>query len=293
MQIVALLIIVILFSLFAKPKNPKYYRIAVGSIFGIASFCLWLFIRYYAQIFEWSITYTNNALIVLSVFAALLCYLPFIHRINQLGSLILLAMFLVSVFITFTFEHEIKFYIAEISGYFDGKNPIIQTSSNNPSKRFEFKQGGYAVEIPQAWSQNQLNSSNTPYFSLRKNEKPLVEFRPKCLHHFKLALPEIILNLTKAAETQGQLQYEKQCFHWNQDYSACLFRSRKTGDSQATSRWRWFAVNPGLQHGIELDFVVYAVSPAISKDIENIIGSVEIIELPEPRPICFTPAEWM
>jgi hypothetical protein len=210
-----------------------------------------------------------------------------------LGSFILLAVFLVSVFITFTFEHEIKFYIAEVSGYFDGKNPIAKSDSSNPSKRFAFKQGGYAVEIPQTWFQNQLESSSTPYFSLLKDKKTLVEFRPKCLHQLKLALPEIILNLTKAAETQGQLQYEKKCFHWNEDYSACLFRSRGTGDNQATSRWRWFAVNPRLQHGIELDFVVNAVSPAISKDIGNIIGSVETIELPEPRPVCFTPAEWM
>lgn len=180
-----------------------------------------------------------------------------------------------------------------MAGYFDGKNPIVKRINSYQSQRFEFKQGGYAVEIPQEWSQNQLKTSKTPYFSLRRNEKTLAEFRPKCLHQIKLALPEVILNLTKEAGTEDQIKHEKQCFHWEENYAACLIKSNGAGDSQFTSRWRWFAVNAKLQHGIELDFVVYGVSLAIFKDIENIINSVETIKLPEPRPVCFTPAEWM
>jgi hypothetical protein len=56
-----------------------------------------------------------------------------------------LAAFLVSFFITFSFEHEIKFYIADMAGYFDGKNPIVKRINSYQSQRFEFKQGGYAV----------------------------------------------------------------------------------------------------------------------------------------------------
>jgi hypothetical protein len=293
MQIAALLIIVLIFAIFAKPKNPKYYRIAIGSIFGIAFFCIWLFFRYYAQIFAWSDLHTNAGLVTLGVACAIVCSLPWINRINQLGALSLLAVFLISLFVTFAFEHEIKFFIADKASYFDGENPITQHRDNTQTTRFEFKQGGYALEIPQGWTKRQRKDGISTYFTLSGDKNRLAELRLKCFHQLKLALPEIILTIENATAADEQVTHEKHCFRWKQDYAACLIRSDREGGSQPTARWRWFAVNPSLQHGIELDFVVYTMSPELTKNIQDIIGSVEPIALPQPRPVCFTPADWI
>lgn len=292
MQLIALLIIVIIVAVFAKPTDAKYFRVAVGSIFGIAYFGLWMFIRYYAQIFEWSDIAISINFVLLSVISGSVCFLPFIIRINQIGSLVLLFLFIITVFMLFTFEHEIKFSIADRAGYFEGENPFVKNENkNNESQLFEFKKGGYAIKTPNAWSQHQYKFTGFSYFLLVNNENKLAEFRPKCFHQLKLALPEIVLNVTTQSNSES-IKHEKQCFRWLEGYSACLVRSKKP-EKEVASRWRWFAVNPKLQHGIELDFVVYDNSAYVLKDIESIINSLRVTTLPQPRPVCFTSADWM
>jgi hypothetical protein len=293
MYLIGLLLIILIFYVFAKPKNPKYFRIAVGSIFGIAYFSVWRFIQYYAQIFEWSDTTVGISFAVLGIISALICCLPFILRINSIGAPILLATFLLTVLLSYSFEREIKFYIAERAGYFDDQNPVpLQNLGNDNSRRFVFKQGGYSINIPNTWSKHQYKTPDFPYFLLKNNKAKVAEFRPRCMHRSKLALPEMVFNLMTQSGTESQAIYNKQCFRWQDNYSACLVRSKHVEETQTTTRWRWMAVNSEIQHGIELDFVIYNDTNSVRKQIEKMIGSVRVTTLPEPRPQCLTPAEW-
>jgi hypothetical protein len=293
MYLIGLLLIVLIFYIFARPENPKHYRIVVGAIFGIAYFSGWRFIQYYAQIFEWSESAVGISFAVLGIVAALICSLPFILRINYLGAPILLAAFLLSVLLSYSFEYEIKSYIADRAGYFDNENPVPrQNMDNSNSRRFVFKQGGYSIRIPNTWTQHQYKSSDFPYFLLQNNKAKIAEFRPRCLHQSRLTLPEIVLNSTAQSDTEFQVMHNKRCFQWQDSYSACLIKIKHEEKTPATARWRWIAVNPKIQHGIELDFVIYNDSERVSKQIEKTISSLRVEALPEPRPQCLTPAEW-
>lgn len=293
MNIIALIIIVILVSLLAKPKNATYFRMAAGSIFGIAFFGVWPFVAFLARLLSWSQIELALALTIFGTAVALLSCLPVITRINQIAAAMFVVLFLTCVFLAFAFEKNIKFYLARQAGFFSGQNPVPALVKGGEDRiHFSSAAGRYTVDLPATWSQKTLQPLGLPYFVLSQNDNQLAEFRPKCFHDAKLALPEIVLNIASQKTYASSESITTQCFRWHEQYNACLIRQKYPNGANPAARWRWLAVDATQSQGIELDFLLFTDTARVEQDVQAVIGSLNAIPLTDPHPRCFAVTQW-
>ena len=292
MLIVALLITIILLSIFAKPRNVTNFRMAIGAIYGILFLVVWPYLRFVAEISEVEEQTIMMFVGLLFGLAVVVTFLPVISKIGPFGAASLFSVFVVLIAGSMAFEGQLKNGVAKFSGYFGDENPVKINQYRNTSNQFTSATGAYVINLPPAWQEKRLKDAGFPYFVLSKNSVKQAELRPKCFHGLDVALPEIVQRLKTSALVNGNSELQKKCFTWRDTYDACLVQRAGDNDEQFKSRWQWFAVNYDKPQGIELDFVLYEISENVTSDIEKIISSLEPIPMSTPPPVCLGTIEW-
>ena len=290
MYIAILLILGFILVYIIKPKDKESYRKTVLSLFGIAYFSLWRFIGFYFDIFSTTSIDKNTVFLFLIILVFIISFLPWVSRSTPVKSYSFIAVFVVSVVITFTFEREIKNTIAELGGYYhDLEYNFSDETNKSEVNSFYYKAGGFKINIPASWLKK-TNGSGLVYFIKQSNNKKTAELRPRCFHNTDLTMPEIVNNIISTDKTQGA-KTEKHCSIKNKKLLTCFVRSNNT-NSNMQERWRWLVMNKENRQNMELDTVFYNNNVINSQEVNKIISSFEMNTLAEPLPYCASTIEW-
>jgi len=290
MYIAILLILGFILVYIIKPKDKESYRKTVLSLFGIAYFSLWRFIDFYLNIFPTTSIDKNIVFLFLIILVFIISFLPWVTRSTPVKAYSYIAVFVVSVVITFTFEREIKNIVADLGGYYhDPEYNFSDETNKSKVNTFYYKAGGFKLNVPTGWL-NKTNDSGLVYFIQQSNNKKTAELRPRCFHNTDLTMPEIVNNIISTDKTQGA-KTEKHCSIENKKLLTCFIRSNNT-KSNMQERWRWLVMNKENHQNAELDIVFYSNNVKNKQEVNKIISSFEMKTLAEPLPYCASTIEW-
>jgi len=291
MYIVLLLIVALILVYFSRPKDKESYHKTILAIFGIAYFCIWRFLDFYIESFYPNESFKNIAFLSLMAIAFISGLLPWVIKITQTKAYAFVAIFAVSVLITFGFEKEIKNLIAEWGGYYDDAVPTLALpSKENKTTLYQYEAGGYSINVPGSW-QKKTNESGLDYFIKQTKKNKSAELRPTCFHNTKITLPKIISNIIKSSRNQG-LKTEKYCYKTNNALITCFVRISGMDELNKNERWRWIATDKNQKQNMQLDFVFNGGVLKDKEEANAIIKSFKHIPLSEPLPFCTSSAEW-
>lgn len=291
MKIAILLILALILVYFIKPKDKQSYHKTILAIFGIAYFCIWRFLDFYFDIFTPVEIDKNTAFVSLMVITLIIGFLPWITRTTEIQSYAFVALFVLSIFLTFMFENNIKNVIAERGGYYnDSEYAFTDNTEKKKLNKFYYEAGGFSVEIPDSW-EKQKNELGMIYFTKQKNNTKMAEFRPSCFHNSEFTMPEIINNIIETSLLQG-FKTEKHCSIKNNSLLTCFIRNSDNKESESHERWRLLTMNIEQGQNMELDFV-FEKNSVINKQVaSSIISSFKSTALTEPLPFCARSANW-
>ncbi len=290
MYIALLLIVALILVYFSRPKDKESYHKTILAIFGIAYFCIWRFLDFYLVSFYPEESFQNIAFLSLMAVAFISGLLPWVIKITQIKAYAFVALFAISVLITFVFEKEIKNVIAEWGGYYDDAAPtLVLPSKENKTTLYQHEAGGYSINVPISW-QKKTNESGLDYF-VKQTKNKHTELRPTCFHNTEITLAEIISNIIKTSRNQG-LDTEKHCYKMDNTLLTCFVRNSGMDKSNKNERWRWITTDKNQKQNMQLDFVFSDVQLKDKQEASAIIKSFKSVPLSEPLPYCTSSAEW-
>ena len=290
MQAVSLLILVILAGfLFNKEKSP-YARMIIGSIFGIMFFSIWPFTVFFVEIYQHTEVFMIISYIVISVIAAVLSILLLKIQAQLTTAIASLLIFVLTMFITYTFNAELKNRISILTGFFDYNHIVTTTNTpENINRRITHVADTYKLNIDNHWRKQTDKGPLFVYYHLFNNDKLIAEFRPKCFNKSDISLPEIIENVRKLNQAKN-LKTKTSCYKNNAGYLSCQIDS--FAEKNDLKRSRWFGLNANLINGVELDFVFYENKKTIANEINVILDSLVITNKAKNNSHCLGLTEW-
>lgn len=291
MQAVSLLILVVLAGfLFNKEKSP-YARMIIGSVFGITFFSIWPLTVFYIEIYQRTEVFLISSYILISVFAVVLSLLLLKIQAQLITAITSLLIFVLIMFISYTFDAELKNKISILTGYFDDSNHIVTTTnaSENTNRRITHVADSYTLNIDEHWRKQADKGPLFVYYHLFNNGKLISEFRPKCFNKSDISLPEIVINIRKLNQAEN-LKTKVTCYKSHVDYFSCQIDS--LAENNNLKRSRWFGLNANLNNGVELDFVLYENQKTITNEINVILNSLVINKKAKNNHDCLGLTEW-
>ena len=286
MQVVILLILVILLGYVFKSEKSTYSRMIIGSVFGIVFFAILPLINYYIELHKFSEFYRLSGLITLSLIAMTLSFFLVKSDYNEILAALSLVLFIVINVITFSFQSNIKNFIAINSNYFSNSLPV--TELNTQANRTTFSNHNYTYTLTGSWNKKTDKGNLFEYYELYKNNFKQIEFRPRCFAANTSALSEIVNNIITYAESIEH-STKTQCYEAGQSNYACRIDSLS---SKVITRTQWLRIDSQLKYGMELDFVIFNQHPSNTSEINSIIQSA-LFNNADPKNInCLTLTEW-
>ncbi|MDH5178662.1 MAG: hypothetical protein OEZ39_19965 [Gammaproteobacteria bacterium] len=288
---ILILIVVLAGTFIAKPADKESYRKAALSIFGIAVFFCWYYLEYYAGIARWSGLVTYLGLVVLIVAAGVLCVTPMLKRITTVPALLLLGLFLVSMFFRVGMDLPIKNRIAEVSGYFHTTNPFFLHGKPVTGLRHEIKDRGLVFNLPAGWVEKQ-HTSGMVYFEKRSADKLIAELRPGCFTKTDQPVAGADFGMSVLADSKT-MDWYKYCFIGHDQYQ-CLIRGIALRAEQPYRiRWSWSKTRRKTAEQVTLDFVFYEKDERTLQEAEYISQSLAPLTGSTPVQNCIIPAAWL
>ena len=285
MLAISLLLLVILLGYVFKNEKSTYSRMIIGSIFGVVFFAIWPLALYFADLYMLSEAYRLSGFIGLSLVAISLSYPLVKSDYNEIIAPISFALFVVMTVITFSFESNIKNFIAINSNYFSNSLPV--TELNTQVNRASHSKHNYTYTLTGDWNKKTDKGSVFEYYELYINNVKQIEFRPRCFDANKSALSEIVNNL--ATEENRNHRSKTQCYEAGQSNYACRIDSFS---SKGITRSQWFKIDRQLKYGMHMDFVIFNQQPSNTREINTIIQSA-LFNNADPNNInCLTITEW-
>lgn len=290
-----ILSIALIIAYFVRSDNKKNYHKAILSIFGIAYLSIWPFIDFYFRI---NFINDNIKFQVFGIFVAVLVVLvllPQTQKISGKNSLALVFAFFLLVFSRYLFENDIKYLVAEFSGYFDTKDKVVSGFTNATNHvNYTDNTSGFTIKISEAWAKYK-NKLGMEYLVYKNTTDKTIELKPSCFHNVKLTLPDIVSNAIYYEKSLG-FKSDKKCFKESNNLYTCLVKTKYISDSNKFSnkleKWRWFSMDRKQDRNIELDVVFYSMGISYRNDVISIINSIKYNQLPSPLPYCMSTAEW-
>jgi len=288
---ISLLILVLLIAMLMGKKKSTYSRITIGSIFGIAFFSIWQFLKYYAVLSNWPELYNQIAFLILGVSTTLISVFLCNLKKELIVTSISAVLFISAMLLTFTAEIKIKNQIAFHSGYFK-INKTIDSNNLNTNKTTLFKQNvaGYSVNLPEDWKLRRDKGPLFYYFQLIQNKVVVAEFRPKCFGKNNIAVTDIIANITTANQNNTP-KSDFQCFSHGGGFYSCQVDNFAT--NKQLKRRTWIAIRNDIKKGIELDFIINKNDTSIIKNMNEIISSLSAIKPVNTDAECLGLTEWL
>lgn len=243
--------------------------------------------QFLAQIKPLEPTHAQYLYVGSAIGLILFCLLPITRNIKTIGTGLIFLLFIGTSLGYQFFPEKLEYQIAKQIGYFSDRNPFSETETNHMIPTFLSSQGGYALNIPGNWVRKTLKDGQTPYFLLQSQKGVSAELRPRCSHNSTLSMARIVsINMKPNDAYTG---FSRQCFKYSSGFDACLAKRRH---KEQFWRWQLLIQNHHTGQGINLDFLIYKNSPEITKQIRNIMATIQLTEPPKPLPRCLTPTQW-
>lgn len=279
-------------------KNDLYYRFKVFAIVGIANFFVAFYFIYFCSIkqVDNSFMWIGAAVIVLT--ACLICLTPLIKKNNLHILIAISSLTLTSAVGLFLFDTKIKNFIAISSGYF---NHTTFVELGAPTKiiepiHFNHSSGIYDISVPSTWDRNSLKTGEEYFFINQASEKPVFEFRPKCIYHLGLDFPTLVENL-KAQHQSATADTESKCSS-SDIGKQCIVQS-KYSNNELLERWHWIFIPNFLTNtGVEIDVLFFERDKTIKEDVMKVLSTVNFNRdfdnknAPGLAHSCLTPSAW-
>ena len=287
MQAVSLLLIVILLGYVFKNEKSTYSRMIIGSIFGIVFFAIWPLALYFAHLYMLSEIYRISFYVGLSLMAISLSFILIKLDYNEFVAPLALALFVVINVITFSFDSNIKNFIAINSNYFSNSLPV--TELNTRANRASHSNHNYTYTLTGDWNKKTDKGSVFEYYELYKDNVKQIELRPKCFAADKTIFTDIVDRLIKSIENREQTA-DTECYKTDQPNYACRINSLSNNN---ITRTRWLRIDTQLKYGMELDFVIFNQHTSNTSEINTIIQSA-LFNNSDPSDVnCLTLTEWI
>ena len=292
MQTIILLTLVIIAGFLFKKEKSRYARMVIGSVFGIIFLSIWPFAHFAIEIHELSKNYQLASYIVISLAAILIALLLLQIKQELTIAFIAIVLFSITIFLSITFESEIKNKISISTGYFDSDNTIKSpvTLIKNTHNRTEIFVHNYILTLVNQWQKKTDKGPLFEYFQLFIENQKSAELRPKCFNTEKTSLPEIVNNLKYITNVSNMVQ-DKHCSKISESSYACRISS--LDHNNKIKRTRWFLLDTAHTYGIELDFVILNHQPKVAMEIEQIIDSTRFTYKSNKDINCLGLTEWM
>jgi len=286
MQIISLLLLVIILGYVFKNEKSTSTRFIIGSIFGIVFLSVWRYFLYFADLHMLSEAYLLPAYIGLFLLAMSLSYPLVKSNYNDFIAAISFVVFVVILVLTFSFESNIKNFIAINSNYFT--NSLPDTELNTQANRASHSNHNYTYTLSSDWIKKKDKGIFFEYYELYINNVKQLEFRPRCFNADKSALSEIINNAIISAESRNH-RAKAQCYDVGQSNYACRVDSLNGKD---VTRSQWLRFDRQLKYGMELDFVIFNQQPTNIREINVIIQSALFNNADQNNINCLSITEW-
>ncbi len=276
----------------AQLKSDKFYRANVFALVGVSYFFILQYIFYWYEVFpvgDW-VQYVPGLIVVITtVLIALSSWNRKSHPAKTAALSALCASALVAVF---AFDKELKEKIAEVGGFFEGKEITAGfTPTATSYSVLNVPMIGLQLEAPDHWQKRNLPSGHL-YLAHHEHDAPTLEIRPNCLGEIDVDTPTYVRNTLELFEANSpEAQSSVQCSMASAD-KTCLVRVGYAPASQIKEKWRWLRISDDSAQSVVVDVILYSGADAFEPDIWRTILSVR--KAPKTaEQVCRTPAAWL